>query len=169
MRTILMWLEFFDEDKSLRLLHCNVHRTREMIRGKLQRQKTEIPGNPMRAIEDMGTFVVVAREGSFAAAARRLGVSTSVVADAIARLERRLDVRLTLRTTRRQTLTDAGREYAAEATGILERIGALEERIRDSAGDLRGDLRVTAPTPVGRRWVAPFVAAFARRYPSGLR
>ena len=41
----------------------------------------------MRAIEDMETFVVVAREGSFAAAARRLGVSTSVVADAIARLE----------------------------------------------------------------------------------
>src|SRR5208337_247878 len=76
-----------------------------------------------------------------------------------------LDVRLTLRTTRRQTLTDAGREYAAEATGILERVGALEERIRDSAGDPRGDLRVTAPTPVGRRWVAPFVAAFARRYP----
>ena len=136
-----MWLEFFDEDESLRLLHCNVHRTREMIREKLQRQKKEIPGNPMRAIEDMGTFVVVAREGSFAAAARRLGVSTSVVADAIARLERRLDVRLTLRTTRRQTLTDAGREYAAEATGILERVGALEERIRDSAGDLRGDLR----------------------------
>jgi DNA-binding transcriptional LysR family regulator len=165
MRTILMCLEFFDEDESLRLLHCNVHRTREMIRGKLQRQKTEIPGNPMRAVEDMETFVVVAREGSFAAAARRLGVSTSVVADAIARLERRLDVRLTLRTTRRQTLTDAGREYAAEATGILERVGALEERIRDSAGDPRGDLRVTAPTPVGRRWVAPFVAGFAQRYP----
>ena len=79
MRTILLCLEFFDEDESLRLLQCNVHRTREMIRGKLQRQKTEIPGNPMRAIEDMGTFVVVAHEGSFAAAARRLGVSTSVV------------------------------------------------------------------------------------------
>jgi Bacterial regulatory helix-turn-helix protein, lysR family len=85
MRTILMCLEFFDEDESLRLLHCNVHRTRKMIRGKLQRQKTEIPCNPMRAVEDMETFVVVAREGSFAAAARRLGVSTSVVADAIAR------------------------------------------------------------------------------------
>ena len=65
-----MCLEFFDEDESLRLLHCNVHRTREMIRGKLQRQKTEIPGNPMRAVEDKETFVVVAREGSFAAAAR---------------------------------------------------------------------------------------------------
>ena len=25
--------------------------------------------------------------------------------------------------------------------------------------------KFTAPTPVGRRWVAPFVAAFARRYP----
>ena len=87
------------------------------------------------------------------------------MADAIARLERRLDVRLTLRTTRRQTLTAAGREYAAEATGILERVGALEERIRDSAGDPRGDLRVTAPTQIGRRWVAPFVAGFARRYP----
>src|SRR5271166_2805081 len=165
MRTILMCLEFFDEDKSLRLLQCNMHWTRKMIRVKLRRQKTEIPGNPMRAIEDMETFVVVAREGSFAAAARGLGVSTSVVADAIVRLERRLDVRLTLRTTRRQTLTDAGREYAAEATWILERVGALEERIRDSAGDPRGDLRVTAPTPVGRRWVAPFVAGFARRYP----
>ena len=135
-----MCLEFFDEDKSLRLLHCNMHWTRKMIRVKLRRQKTEIPGNPVRAIDDMEMFVVVAREGSFAAAARGLGVSTSVVADAIVRLERRLDVRLTLRTTRRQTLTDAGREYAAEATGILERVGALEERIRDNAGDPRGDL-----------------------------
>ena len=163
-----MCLEFFDEDVSLRLLRCNMHRPGEMIRAKLQRQKTEIPGNPMRPIEDMETFVVVAREGSFAAAARRLGVSTSVVADAIARLERRLDVRLTLRTTRRQTLTDAGREYAEEAVGILERVGALEERVRDSTGDPRGDLRVTAPTPIGRRWVAPFVAVFARRHP-GIR
>ena len=119
----------------------------------------------MHAAEDMETFVVVAREGSFAAAGRRLGVSPSVVADAIARLEKRLDARLIMRTTRRQTLTDAGRAYAAEAELLLQRIGALEEMVRDSAGDPRGDLRVTAPTPVGRRWVAPFLAGFARRHP----
>src|SRR5208337_4132661 len=122
MRTILMCLEFFDEDESLRLLQCNMHWTRKMIRVKLRRQKTEIPGNPMRAVEDMETFVVVAREGSFAAAARRLGVSTSVVADAIARLERRLDVRLTLRTKRRQTLTDAWRRSSSSPARAASRL-----------------------------------------------
>src|SRR5208282_839471 len=112
--------------------------------GKRQRQKTEIPGNLMRGVEDMETFVVVAREGSFAAAARRLGVSTSVVADAIVRLERRLDVRLTLRTTRdanmrrrRRGFSSAlARSRSASGTAPATRAAISEsQRRRRSDGD----------------------------------
>ena len=88
-----------------------------MIRVKLRRQKTEIPGNPVRAIDDMEMFVVVAREGSFAAAARGLGVSTSVVADAIVRLERRLTSGSRCGDAASDA-TDAGREYAARRRGF---------------------------------------------------
>src|SRR6202035_5875757 len=35
----------------------------------------------------------------------------------------------------------------------------------EAAAEPRGELKVTAPLPVGRQWIAPFIAAFAERYP----
>jgi LysR family transcriptional regulator, transcriptional activator for dmlA len=72
---------------------------------------------------------------------------------------------LLARTTRRHSLTEAGETYYREACRIAADLDELESRLADDAASPRGALRVTAPMPIGRRWVAPFVAGFAARYP----
>ncbi|OZI37032.1 LysR family transcriptional regulator [Bordetella genomosp. 10] len=119
----------------------------------------------MHAITQMEIFVEVVRQGGFSAAARSLGLAPSVVADRVAGLEKRLGVPLLLRTTRRQSLTEAGEAYFQEATRIIKDFHALESRIVDSATALRGTLRVTAPNPLGQRWIAPFIGQFASSHP----
>jgi LysR family transcriptional regulator, transcriptional activator for dmlA len=120
----------------------------------------------MHPISEMAVFIEVAEQGGFSAAARRLGLASSVVADRVKGLERRLGVRLLARTTRRQSLTEAGTTYLREARAILATVTALETRLSEESSTPSGVLKVTAPTPVGRRWIAPFVGDFARRYPA---
>ncbi|WP_370673878.1 LysR family transcriptional regulator [Pleomorphomonas sp. PLEO] len=119
----------------------------------------------MRTDQETALLAAVVRHGSLSAAARYLGLSVSVVADRLASLERRLGVRLIARTTRRQSLTDAGKLYLAEMEPILAAIDAVEARVRDLSSVPQGTLRISAPLPVGRQWIAPFVGEFAIRYP----
>ncbi|MFT4066497.1 LysR family transcriptional regulator [Paraburkholderia sp.] len=119
----------------------------------------------MHAITEMEVFVEVVRQGGFSAAARYLGLAPSVVADRVDGLEKRLGVPLLLRTTRRQSLTEAGEDYYRDASRILDDLQTLESRVIDSATAVRGTLRVTAPNPLGQRWIAPFVERFAASYP----
>src|SRR5712671_5317587 len=59
-------------------------------------------------IEDLRTFVDVADAGGVSSAARRLGVSKSIVSRRLFRLEAELGVQLLARTTRGAALTEAG-------------------------------------------------------------
>jgi LysR family transcriptional regulator, transcriptional activator for dmlA len=130
---------------------------------------TEAPsknsGKPMRSVKEMEIFLEVVRQGSFSAAARRLGIAPSVVADRVSGLEKRLGVRLLTRTTRRQAITEAGATYFEEASAILASIATMEQRVTEVAALPRGMLKVTAPMPIGRQWIAPFIAEFVERYP----
>jgi LysR family transcriptional regulator, transcriptional activator for dmlA len=120
----------------------------------------------MHPISEMAVFIEVVDQGGFSAAARRLGLASSVVADRVKGLERRLGVRLLARTTRRQSLTEAGATYLREARAILATVTSLETRLSEESSTPSGVLKVTAPAPVGRRWIAPFVGDFVRRYPA---
>jgi LysR family transcriptional regulator, transcriptional activator for dmlA len=120
----------------------------------------------MYPISEMAVFIEVVDQGGFSAAARRLGLASSVVADRVKGLERRLGVRLLARTTRRQSLTEAGATYLREARAILAAVTSLETRLSEESSTPSGVLKVTAPAPVGRQWIAPFVGNFVRRYPA---
>jgi DNA-binding transcriptional LysR family regulator len=62
----------------------------------------------MDSLHGIFVFLRVAEAGTLSGAARALGVSTSAVSAALARLERRLSVRLLNRTTRRLSVTAEG-------------------------------------------------------------
>jgi len=119
----------------------------------------------MRTDQETAVLSAIVRHGGLSAAARHLGLSVSVVADRLAGLEKRLGVRLIARTTRRQSLTEAGKLYLAEMEPILAAIETVETRVRELSSVPQGTLRISAPLPIGRRWIAPFVGAFAVRYP----
>lgn len=115
-------------------------------------------------IDDLLTFVDVADAGGISPAARRLGVSKSIVSRRLARLEADLGVQLLARTTRGAALTEAGstfREYAAKACAEIE----AAREILLPAGELRGRLRVTAPLSFGPAHFAPVLAKMALNHP----
>ncbi|HUD42697.1 MAG TPA: LysR family transcriptional regulator [Dokdonella sp.] len=115
-------------------------------------------------IEDLRTFVEVADAGGVSPAARRLGLSKSIVSRRLGRLEAELGVQLLARTTRGAALTEAGLTFRDHAARACAEIDAATETILP-AGDLRGRLRVAAPLTFGPTHFASVLADMARRHP----
>lgn len=121
-------------------------------------------GNAQLDIEDLQTFVEVADAGGVSPAARRLGVSKSIVSRRLVRLEAELGVQLLARTTRGAALTEAGVTFRDHAARVSVEIDAARETIHP-AGDLNGRLRVAIPVSFGPTHFAPVLAEMARRHP----
>lgn len=115
-------------------------------------------------IEELRTFVEVADAGGVSPAARRLGVSKSIVSRRLARLEEALGAQLLARTTRGAALTEAGAIFREHAARACSEIDAARDTILP-AGDLRGRLRVAAPLSFGPTHFASVFAEMARRHP----
>lgn len=114
---------------------------------------------------DIDAVLAIARLGSFRGAALELGMSTTALSNAIAKLEQRLGVRLFNRTTRSVSLTDAGRAF-------VERVGPAMIDIHDAmtaAQSLQeiptGTLRINAFASAAREVMAPLIISFLQRYP----
>ncbi|WP_447751071.1 LysR family transcriptional regulator [Sphingopyxis fribergensis] len=116
-------------------------------------------------IEDLRTFVEVADAGGVTSAARRLGISKSMVSRRLVRLEAELGVQLLARTTRGAALTEAGATFREYAARVVADIDIARETILP-AGELRGRLRVTAPLSFGPTHFAPVLAEMALRHPA---
>ncbi|MCU1716232.1 LysR family transcriptional regulator [Pseudomonas sp. 5P_3.1_Bac2] len=115
-------------------------------------------------IEDLQTFVAVADAGGVSPAARRLGVSKSIVSRRLMRLEAELEVQLLARNTRGASLTEAGVTFRDHAARACAEIDSAREAILPD-GDLRGRMRIAAPLSFGSTHLAPVFAELARRHP----
>src|SRR6202162_2969948 len=118
----------------------------------------------MLDLEDLETFIEVADAGGVSAAARRLGVSKSIVSRRLVRLEAELGVQLLARTTRGAALTEAGVTFREHAVRVCGEIALALETIMP-AGELRGRLRIAGPVSLGPTPLAPGFAEMARRHP----
>jgi len=113
----------------------------------------------------LAVFVAVVEAGSLSAAARHLGIATTMVSTHMQRLEREVGASLLLRTTRSLRLTEAGEGFFDAARQI---VADAEAAIAAAAGDTaepRGQLRVTAPVDYAERVLAPVAVALGRRHP----
>jgi DNA-binding transcriptional LysR family regulator len=108
--------------------------------------------------------VAVDATGSFAKAAASLGVSTSHVSRAIARLEDIVQAPIFHRTTRRVVVTEAGRALIEQFRLVIQtRDVALASISPD--GEPQGSIKVTCSTALGERFVAPIIRQFAIDHP----
>ena len=114
----------------------------------------------MDKLSVMQAFRRIVERGSFARAAEDLGVSPALLSREVKLLEESLGSTLLIRTTRAMSLTDAGRLYYDEATGILDAVTEVETRIRDGAGAVLGHLKVNAPSSFGQMVIAPILPGF---------
>ncbi|KEZ74415.1 LysR family transcriptional regulator, partial [Pseudomonas syringae pv. syringae FF5] len=68
-------------------------------------------------LNDVALFVQVVRSGSFAQAARQLGMPSNTISRRVQQLEMQLDTRLLQRSTRKLVLTQAGEEFYDRCVG----------------------------------------------------
>jgi DNA-binding transcriptional LysR family regulator len=115
-------------------------------------------------LADLDAVLSIARLGSFRAAALDLGISTTALSNAVAKLEKRLAIRLFNRTTRSVSLTDAGKTF-------VERVGPAMTDIHDAmltAQSLQeiptGTLRINAFASAAREVMEPLILSFLQRY-----
>jgi len=120
----------------------------------------------MDRLDELAIFVAVAEQGSFVAAARRLGRSPAGVTRAVAALEDRLATRLINRTTRAVALTDAGARYLDLCRRALAEFEELELSAASERLEPRGQLTVTAPEMFGRMYILPIAQAFMAEHPA---
>ena len=113
----------------------------------------------------MTVFVAVAEEESFAAGARRLGMSPPAVTRAISALEERLGVKLLNRTTRYVRVTDAGNRYLDDCRRIIHEADDADDAAAGINATPRGHLAVTAPVLFGKLFVLPGIVEYLKRYP----
>ena len=119
----------------------------------------------MDRIDAMAALLDVVKDGSFSAAARRLGVAPTSLTRKITELEARLGVRLLNRTTRSLTLTEAGTTYVVAARRIVDDVEETERVVTGEYATPRGELVITAPTMFGQHHIVPIVAQFLARFP----
>ena len=115
--------------------------------------------------EAWAIFAVVARRGTFTAAANELNLSKPTISKAITRLEQSLGTVLFHRTSRKISLSTAGRSLLPHARQIAYDGEAAMEAARDTTHLLRGQVRMAAPLSYGLSHLAPVIADFLTRYP----
>ena len=113
----------------------------------------------------LDAFIATADEGSFSAAARRLGLTPAAVSKSVGQLEARLGVRLFQRSTRSLALTTDGERLYGQVRQPWAEIGDALTDLRQGAGKPAGTLKVALAHTVGREYFVPLLGDFVRRFP----
>lgn len=119
----------------------------------------------MDKLNAMRVFAEVASSGSFAAAARNLGIAPASVTRLVGELETDVDARLFNRTTRAVALTEAGETYLARVEPILNEIDDATEELRARRSRPSGRLRLTSVISFGQVVLTPLAAEFRTAFP----
>jgi DNA-binding transcriptional LysR family regulator len=119
----------------------------------------------MQSLRGILNFTRTAELGSFAAAARELGISPVAVSQNISRLELGLGVRLFARSTRALQLTPEGQAFLEQCKAPLAQLDAACKGIANDARHAGGKLRATIVSPVAFLYLIPLLPKFFARYP----
>jgi LysR family transcriptional regulator AphB len=119
----------------------------------------------MMDLNDVALFVAVVRAGSFAEAARRLGMPANTASRKVQQLERHLGVRLMQRSTRRLVLTDAGQTFFAQCADQVESLADAAKQLADGNQEPSGKIRIAAPTDFFSWFPTELITTFLVDYP----
>jgi len=106
------------------------------------------------------------RQGSFAAAARTLGLTRAVVSHHVRALETSLGVPLAQRSTRSFSLTPAGESFRVHCERLVDEAQDGLRGIELLRSEPRGEVRLTASHHFGTKRILPALIGFRRRHPA---
>jgi DNA-binding transcriptional LysR family regulator len=118
-------------------------------------------------LQDLSTFLTVASERSFSAAAKKLHRTQPAVSQGIRRLEEELGERLFDRTSRTGTLTEAGQLLQDYALRLMRLASDAEQAVRELQQVRRGRVVVGA-NEAAVHMLLPFIDRFARQHPQAI-
>ncbi|MFC3902242.1 transcriptional regulator, LysR family [Acinetobacter marinus] len=114
---------------------------------------------------DLHTFMLVAREGSFTKAATKLNVAQSSVSRTIRALEKDLGVQLFTRTTRKMSLTQAGEQLYRTTHDSFQALDQSLSMLADYRDTPSGTVRINASQHAIDKVLLPRLSAFQQQYP----
>jgi len=118
-----------------------------------------------RNLNDLLSFVTVARESSFTRAAAQLGVTQSALSQAISGLEERMKIRLLTRTTRSVSPTAAGERLLKSVGHRIDEIEAELDMLTELRDKPAGTVRITCGPNVLKTTLLPKLTTLLREYP----
>lgn len=118
-----------------------------------------------RNLNDLLSFVTVAREGSFTRAAAQLGVTQPALSQAISGLEERMQIRLLTRTTRSVSVTAAGERLLQSVGHRIDEIEAELDMLTALCDKPAGTVRITCGPNVLKTTLLPKLTPLLREYP----
>ena len=119
----------------------------------------------MDTLTRMRAFIDVVEAEGFSAAARKIGRSKALLSKYVRELEDELGALLLNRTTRQFSLTEAGHTYYRRASEIIREIDSLQETVRESSGDVRGRIKLSAPRTFADAPIGQSLIDFAKEHP----
>jgi DNA-binding transcriptional LysR family regulator len=111
-------------------------------------------------------FIAVAETGKVNAAAAMMGISPSVVTEAIASLEALSSAGLFVRRPRGLELTYEGHRFLAHGRNVLSAVEVAGAAIVKPDSDIGGSMTLAATITVMGYFIAPLVARFKRSFPN---
>lgn len=118
-----------------------------------------------RNLNDLISFIAVAREGSFTRAAGMLGVTQSALSQSVTALEARLQIRLLTRTTRSVAPTAAGEKLLKSIGQRFDEIETELENLTELRDMPAGTVRITCGDHVLRTTLLPKLSPLMHQYP----
>ena len=116
-------------------------------------------------LADLTILLAVVEDGSFTAAAKRLGLSQSALSHTIRRLEARLGLRLLTRTTRSLAPTEAGARLLETLRPALDRIDERLSLLTTLREKPAGTIRITTSEHAAETILWPAVDRITAAYP----
>jgi len=101
-------------------------------------------------LEDLALFVRTADSGSITRAAEQLDMTSAAASAALKRLEKQLETALFIRSTRQLRITAGGERFLVYCRDALAHIDAGKASIDALEGSVAGELRISAPSDLGR-------------------
>ncbi|MBI1384395.1 MAG: LysR family transcriptional regulator [Rhizobiales bacterium] len=111
------------------------------------------------------TFLIVAQEGSFSKASRRLGLSQSAISRQVTVLEEELKCQVFNRHWSGLVLTEAGEELYSTTTEMARELDLSIAKINEQKSLPEGPLKVSTTVAFGSAWLTPRINDFQRQHP----
>lgn len=112
------------------------------------------------------SFVEASDAGSFASAARALGISSAAVSKNVASLEQALGIRLMNRTTRKLSITEEGEAFLKQARIAIEALDTAVDTVIARKMETSGHVRISTSAAFGRDQLIPVLPGLRTRYPA---